>query len=144
MHHHPAQFVLGGNAKYLGVLPHAVVADEDVAGDSRAGLQVEGDHVGVLVVAQVALVVRQQALVADQHEGDLTDGMPMVGGYGMDPLPQAHPFTEGVGHVDGLEGDGAALGHYSAAGARLNEMATVAPLSENSTASESARIRNTP
>lgn len=67
MKDHAVEFGFEGSAKCLGVVPYTINADIDLSQGGRAGRQVEGDDIGVIVVLQVLAVDVEESLVAAEN-----------------------------------------------------------------------------
>src|SRR5436190_13746650 len=144
VHHQPMEFLLCGEAQGGGDVLYAVIADQDIPAHTNTILSIEGDDIGVFVVVQIPAIVIQQGLIAEQDIVQFVHAVTVVPGHADEPSLEPRPIAKGVGNSLCLERDACHGWGHSLTGWRLKAIATVAPLSENSTLSASARIRKTP
>ena len=87
-----------GGGEAGGVVAHGVEGDDDVAVEGVALAVVEGDDVGVVVVAQVFVVVCEDALVVHEHVADFACLLSVGCCHAANPFGCLPPFDGGHLH----------------------------------------------
>ena len=70
---HSTKFLLKGNSKFRGILPHPIYTDEDISRDKSTSHIIESNNISIRVMIEVLLIYFEKVFVVTKEIVNITN-----------------------------------------------------------------------